>query len=98
MNPNPKTVNDTLNEIARASESIHPTRQLARELVARYRRGTAIDPDYDFHAASEQSRQVIYNQILRFRCWRSWWMRLLRVRPHVRRAPQVLENEGSYAS
>lgn len=72
MNPKAKSVDATLDEIARASESVHPTRQLARDRIAQYRQGTAIDPLYDFSTQPEQLRQIVYNAAVRWHYKRRW--------------------------
>lgn len=91
MNPKAKSVDDVIDALE--SQELHPTRQLARGLIAEYRKGTAIDRSYDFLQASITARQVIYNQIVVFYCWRSWWMRLLGARGYRRRSVRPLEGE-----
>lgn len=51
-------------------------RDLARQLVARYRKGTALDSTYDFNAQPREQRQIVYNAAVRFHCRRGWWARL----------------------
>lgn len=75
MNPEPKSVTDVINDLER--QQLHPTRQLAAGLVAEYRRGSAIDPRYDFSNQRPELRQVVYNAMVRFHCKRMWWRRLL---------------------
>lgn len=70
----PPEITAALQGIERAST---PPRQLAREAVARYRQGSAIDTHYDFHAAPIELRQVVYDATVRF-SRRRWWARLLR--------------------
>lgn len=60
------------------SQELHPTRQLARGLVAEYRRGQAIDRGYDFSDAPRELRQVVYDGIVRYRAQYSWLARLRR--------------------
>lgn len=51
-------------------------RDLARQLVAKWRKGTALDSTYDFNAQPREQRQIVYNAAVRFHCHRSWWSRL----------------------
>lgn len=60
------------------SQEMHPTRQLARGLVAEYRRGQAINPHYDFSRAPRELRQVIYDGIVRYGAQYSWLAKLMR--------------------
>lgn len=55
----------------------HP-RRLARQAIAEHRRVRAIDPDYDFSAAPQQMRQVIYDMSVKYGAQHSWWARLRR--------------------
>lgn len=84
VDPKLKTVADVIQDLER--QQLHPTRQLASELVAKYRRGSAIDPNYRFEDAPKELRQIIYNQSVRFHCRRSLLSRLLRRRGYVRRS------------
>lgn len=71
----PKIITDTLAQLEAAE--LHPTRQLARKLVAEHRQGSAIDTRYDFNQAPRELKQVVYDTIVRF-SRRRWWSRLLR--------------------
>lgn len=67
------TVDDVIQNLEH--QELHPTRQLARGLIAEYRKGTAIDPLYDFSKQPEQLRQIVYNAAVRWhykRKWRLW--------------------------
>ena len=70
MNQKAKSVDSVLADIER--QELHPTRQLARGLIVEYRKGTAIDLEYDFSKQPVQLRQIVYNQIVRFHCRRRW--------------------------
>lgn len=84
VDPKLKSVNDVIEDLER--QEIHPTRQLARGLVAEYRKGKAIDRTYRFEDAPVELRQIIYNQCTRFYCRRSLLARLLRRRGYIRRS------------
>lgn len=51
-------------------------RDIARTAVAKYRRGTAINPTYDFSAQPKELRQVVYDGTVRF-SRRRWYSRLI---------------------
>lgn len=70
----PKEITAALEGIERASKS---PRELTKEAVACYRKGTVIDPDYDFSTASQELKQVVYGATVRF-SRRRLWSRLLR--------------------
>lgn len=63
MKPSPTDINRALKSIEHAD--------------AEYRKGTAIDPRYNFNAKPEALRQVFYDAAVRF-SRRRWWARLLR--------------------
>lgn len=69
----PTTVNDVIDNLE--AQELHSTRQLARGLVAEYRKGTAIDPEYDFSVQPRELRQVVYDGIVRY-SRRRWWSKL----------------------
>lgn len=71
--PSPTDITRALREIE--STELHPTRQLARKLVAEHRH--TIDPDYDFSEQPRELRQVFYDATVRF-SRRRWWARWLR--------------------
>lgn len=71
-----KAVNATLAAIE--AQELHPTRRLARGLVAEYRKGKAIDKTYDFSAQSKERRQIFYDGAVRYSARHSLWSRLWR--------------------
>lgn len=73
----PKEITDTLNAIEAAERGPDHPRTLARQAVAKWRAGSAIDSRYDFTSASPELKQVVYNVIVRF-SRRRLWSRLLR--------------------
>lgn len=75
MKLTPQSVNDVLTSIENAE--LHPTRQLARRLVNEYRKGSAIDPRYDFNAQPRELRAIMYGAAVRF-SRRRLWSRILR--------------------
>lgn len=74
--PTTKAIDAALESIE--AQELHPTRRLARGLVAEYRKGKAIDESYDFNAQSREQRQIFYNAAVRFRARHSLWSRLWR--------------------
>lgn len=70
MNPKAKSVDDVIDALE--SQELHPTRQLARGLIAKYRKGTAIDPGYDFSEQPRELRQIVYNAMVRWHYKRRW--------------------------
>lgn len=76
-NPTAKSIADTLAAIeAQERDPNHP-RAIARSLVAKYRKGKAIDETYRFEDAPVELRRVIYDGTVRF-SRRRWWARILR--------------------
>ena len=73
QSPDDSLVSATLKQIE--LDSAHPTRKLARELVADYRRRQTT-ATYDFLQAPRELRQVVYDGIVRYGAQHSWWARL----------------------
>lgn len=84
-----KSVDDVLQSIAKTEGVNEPPRLIARRRVAEYRKGTAIDPLYNFSEQPHELRQVVYNGTARFYCRSSWWSRLLFRRGYVRKSRAV---------
>lgn len=75
--PTTTDINTTLRAIEATERSPDHARALAREAVARWQRGSVIDPDYDFNAQPVELRRIAYDATVRF-SRRRWWSRLLR--------------------
>lgn len=73
--PTPQSVDEVIATLE--SQQLHPTRQLARRLVNEYRKGSAIDPRYDFNSQPRELRAIMYGAAVRF-SRRRWWTRILR--------------------
>ena len=77
MKPTVTDVNAALNKIEQAERDPQHPRSLARAALQRYRRGSAIDRNYDFSKVPVELRRIVYNATVRF-SRRRFWARVLR--------------------